>query len=397
MKDLKSLPKERLCKHIAALPKSGIRDFFELVSNMDGDNEVISLGVGEPDFVTPWHIRESAIYSIEKGHTGYTSNLGLLSLRKEICRYLESDYGCRYNPTDECIVTVGVSEAFDLAIRAITNPGDEIIYIEPCYVSYNAEIRMALGVPVALETREENEFSVDIEDLKAKITPKTKAIVLNFPCNPTGATIDMEQMKRIAEIAIEHDIIIMTDEIYSELTYEKRLPSIASLPGMKERCIFLHGFSKAFAMTGFRIGYACGPADIIGTMMKIHQYSMMCASTAAQEAAEEALKNGRKNMEKMREEYRQRRNVMVKGFNEAGLKCFLPRGAFYTFPSIKSTGLSSKEFALRFLEEHKVAVIPGTAFGKCGEGYVRCCYAASMENIKEAVRRIGIFVNSLKK
>ncbi len=398
MKDSKSLPnKERLSQHIVSLPKSGIRDFFELVNNMDGDDEIISLGVGEPDFVTPWHIREAAIYSIEKGHTSYTSNLGLLSLRKAICHYLETDYGCKYNPVDECIVTVGVSEAFDLAIRAITNPGDEIIYIEPCYVSYNAEIKMAFGVPVALETREENEFSIDVEELRKKVTPKTKAIILNFPCNPTGATINMEQMKQIAELAIDNDIIVLTDEIYSELTYSERDNSIASLPGMKERCIFLHGFSKAFAMTGFRIGFACGPADIIATMMKIHQYSMMCASTGAQEAAEEALKNGRCEMEKMREEYMERRNVMVKGFNEAGLKCFMPKGAFYTFPSIKNTGLSSKDFAMRFLEEYKVAVIPGTAFGPCGEGYVRCCYAASMENIKEAVRRIGLFVNSLKK
>ena len=396
MKDSKLLPKERLSKHIASLPKSGIRDFFELVNNMNGDEEIISLGVGEPDFVTPWNIREAAIYSIEKGHTSYTSNLGLLSLRKAICRYLESDYGCSYCPENECIVTVGVSEAFDLAIRAITNPGDEIIYVEPCYVSYNAEIRMALGVPVALETREENQFSVDVEELRRKVTPKTKAIILNFPCNPTGATINLQQMKAIAEIAIENDIIVMSDEIYSELTYEGRLPSIASLPGMKDRCIFLHGFSKSFAMTGFRVGFACGPADIIASMMKIHQYSMMCASTSSQEAAEEALKSGRKEMEKMREEYMERRNVMVQGFNKAGLSCFLPRGAFYTFPSIKSTGLSSKEFAMRFLEEHKVAVIPGTAFGKCGEGYIRCCYAASMENIKEAIRRIGLFVNSLK-
>lgn len=397
MKDLKLPRKERLAQHIVELPKSGIRDFFELVNNMDGDDEIISLGVGEPDFVTPWHIRESAIYSIEKGHTAYTSNLGLLSLRRAICEYLETDYDCSYDPRTECIVTVGVSEAFDLAIRAITNPGDEIIYIEPCYVSYRAEIKMAFGVPVALETREENDFSVDIEELKSKITPKTKALILNFPCNPTGATINMEQMKQIAEIAIEHDILLLVDEIYSELTYEDRNPSLASLPGMKERCIFLHGFSKAFAMTGFRVGYACGPADIIATMMKIHQYSMMCASTVAQEAALDALKNGRREMERMREEYMQRRNAMVRGFNEYGLKCFKPKGAFYTFPSIKSTGLSSQEFAMRFLAEHKVAVIPGTAFGKCGEGYVRCCYAASMDNIKEALRRIQIFVETLKK
>lgn len=393
MNDLKTFRKERLARHIATLPKSGIREFFELANNM---TDVISLGVGEPDFVTPKLIRQAAIDSLEQGRTGYTSNLGLYSLRKEICKYLEKDYGCYYRPDDECLVTVGVSEAFDLAIRAITNPGDEIIYFEPCFVSYNVEIKMAHGIPVASQTSEENEFSVDIEDVKKKITPKTKAIILNFPCNPTGGTLNLAQMQAIAELAIEHDLIVITDEIYSELTYEGQLPSIASLPGMKERCILLHGFSKAFAMTGFRIGYACGPIDIIGTMMKIHQYAIMSAPTLAQYAAEEALKNGRPEMEKMRETYRQRRDLMVQGMNDAGLHCFMPKGAFYTFPSIKSTGLSSKDFAMKFLEQHKVAVIPGTAFGACGEGYVRCCYATSTENIQEALRRMKIFVKSLK-
>ncbi|MDD4180699.1 MAG: aminotransferase class I/II-fold pyridoxal phosphate-dependent enzyme, partial [Victivallaceae bacterium] len=363
MNDLKTFRKERLARHIATLPKSGIREFFELANNM---TDVISLGVGEPDFVTPKLIRQAAIDSLEQGRTSYTSNLGLYSLRKEICKYLEKDYGCYYRPDDECLVTVGVSEAFDLAIRAITNPGDEIIYFEPCFVSYNVEIKMAHGIPVASQTSEENEFSVDIEDVKKKITPKTKAIILNFPCNPTGGTLNLAQMQAIAELAIEHDLIVITDEIYSELTYEGQLPSIASLPGMKERCILLHGFSKAFAMTGFRIGYACGPIDIIGTMMKIHQYAIMSAPTLAQYAAEEALKNGRPEMEKMRETYRQRRDLMVQGMNDAGLHCFMPKGAFYTFPSIKSTGLSSKDFAMKFLEQHKVAVIPGTAFGACG-------------------------------
>ncbi|MDD2478944.1 MAG: aminotransferase class I/II-fold pyridoxal phosphate-dependent enzyme [Victivallaceae bacterium] len=393
MNDLKTFRKERLARHIATLPKSGIREFFELANNM---TDVISLGVGEPDFVTPKLIRQAAIDSLEQGRTSYTSNLGLYSLRKEICKYLEKDYGCYYRPDDECLVTVGVSEAFDLAIRAITNPGDEIIYFEPCFVSYNVEIKMAHGIPVASQTSEENEFSVDIEDVKKKITPKTKAIILNFPCNPTGGTLNLAQMQAIAELAIEHDLIVITDEIYSELTYEGQLPSIASLPGMKERCILLHGFSKAFAMTGFRIGYACGPIDIIGTMMKIHQYAIMSAPTLAQYAAEEALKNGRPEMEKMRETYRQRRDLMVQGMNDAGLHCFMPKGAFYTFPSIKSTGLSSKDFAMKFLEQHKVAVIPGTAFGACGEGYVRCCYATSTENIQEALRRMKIFVKSLK-
>ncbi|MDD4180529.1 MAG: aminotransferase class I/II-fold pyridoxal phosphate-dependent enzyme [Victivallaceae bacterium] len=393
MNDLKTLRKERLARHITALPKSGIRDFFELAKNMDG---VISLGVGEPDFVTPKSIRQAAVDSLEQGFTGYTSNLGLYSLRKEICKYLESDYGCCYSPDDECLVTVGVSEAFELAIRAITNPGDEIIYFEPCYVSYNATIKMFHGIPIVSPTCEKNGFSVDVEDVKNKITPKTKAIILNFPCNPTGGTLNSAQLKAIAELAIKHDLIVIADEIYSELTYEGRLPSIASLPGMKERCIFLHGFSKAFAMTGLRIGYACGPADIIGIMMKIHQYSIMSAPTLGQYAAVEALKTGRPEMEKMHEEYRRRRDVIVQGMNDAGLTCFKPKGAFYAFPNITGTGLSSQDFAMKFLEQQKVAVVPGTAFGDSGEGFVRCCYAASMENIKEALRRLELFVKSLK-
>lgn len=393
MNDLKSPTKERLARHIATLPKSGIRKFFELANNM---TDVISLGVGEPDFVTPWSIRQAAINSLEQGLTSYTSNLGLYSLRQEICKYLEKDYGCCYSPDDECLVTVGVSEAFDAAIRAITNPGDEIIYFEPCFVSYNVTIKMSHGIPVASQTYEKNGFSVDLEDIKNKITAKTKAIILNFPCNPTGGTLNIVQMQEIADLAIKHDLIVISDEIYSELTYEERIPSIASLPGMKERCILLHGFSKAFAMTGFRIGYACGPKDIIGTMMKIHQYAIMCAPTLAQYAAEEALKSGRPEMEKMRAEYKRRRDVMVQGMNDAGLKCLKPKGAFYVFPNITGTGLSSQDFAMQLLEQHKVAVVPGTAFGACGEGYVRCCYATSMENIEEALKRIGQFVKSLK-
>ena len=393
MKDSKSRLEGKIAKHIATLPRSGIRDFFELVNTMDDD--VISLGIGEPDFVTPWHIRESAIYSIERGHTSYTSNLGLLSLRKEIARYLAEDYGVEYNPLNECIVTVGVSEALDILIRAITEPGDEIIYHEPCYVSYAAEIVMAGGVPVAVNTREENNFALDPEDFRKAITPKTKAILLNFPCNPTGATLSMEQKRQIADIAIEHDLIVISDEIYSELTYTERTPTIASLPGMKERTIFLHGFSKAFAMTGFRLGYACGPSEIIEAMMKIHQYSMLCASIIAQEAGEEALKNGMREMLKMKSEYQERRNVITKRLNEMGLKCVLPSGAFYAFPNITSTGLSSKDFATRVLLEAKVAVVPGTAFGKCGEGYVRCAYAASISDIYAAMDRIEQFLRTL--
>ena len=387
--------KPRLAGHIAKLPKSGIRDFFELVNQMD---DVISLGVGEPDFVTPWTIRENAIYSLDSGRTSYTSNLGLLSLRKAVCKYVADNYHVKYDPSCECIITVGVSEALDLVIRAITDPGDEIIYHEPCYVSYAPEIKMALGVPVPVDTCEKNGFALAPADLEKAITPKTKAILLNFPCNPTGAVIDMEQMKAIAQTAIKHDLIVLADLIYSELIYDSGImPAISSLPGMKERTVFLHGFSKAFAMTGFRIGYACGPRDIIDAMMKIHQYSMLCAPITAQEAAEEALKNALCDRDVMCREYRARRNVIVKRFNDAGLPCVMPHGAFYVFPNITSTGLSSMEFATQLIHKKKVAVVPGTAFGACGEGYIRACYATSMEGINEATARIREFVEELKK
>jgi len=389
----KSRPeKRRVAPHIAELPKSGIRDFFELVSTMD---DVISLGIGEPDFVTPWNVRESAVYSIERGHTHYTSNLGILPLRKEICHYLSTDYGLEFDPVHECIITVGVSEALDLVIRAITSPGDEVIYHEPCYVSYSPEIRMAHGVPVPVKTFEKNDFSLDPADLERAITKKTRAILLNFPCNPTGATLSLEQTKKIAEIAIRHDLLVIADHIYSELTYGERVPSIAAMPGMRERTIFLHGFSKAFAMTGFRIGYACGPAEVIDAMMKIHQYSMLCAGITAQEAALEALRNGRGDMLAMKQEYCDRRNYIVKSLNKHGLKCHKPEGAFYVFPNITATGLSSKDFATRLLMSQKVAVVPGTAFGSCGEGFVRCSYATSMEGIKEAMDKIGLFLKEI--
>ena len=387
MKDSKS--PHRIANHIAALPKSGIRDFFELVSAMD---DVISLGIGEPDFVTPWHIREASIYALEKGHTSYTSNLGLLSLREEICRYVSANYNIDYNPENESIITVGVSEGLDLLLRAIINPGDEIIYHEPCYVSYAPGILMAHGVPVVVPTYEKNDFALDPEDLRKAITPKTKAILLNFPCNPTGATMGIDKLKEVAKIAIENDVIVISDEIYSELTYEGKHTSIASLPGMRERTVFLHGFSKAYAMTGYRIAYACGPVEIIDAMMNIHQYSMLCAPTNGQEAALEALKNGRSQMELMRDEYRERRNVITSRLNQMGLKCFKPVGAFYAFPNITSSGLSSTEFATRLLQEQNVAVVPGTAFGECGEGFVRCAYAASMDNIIEAMDKISTFL-----
>ncbi|MFA6291345.1 MAG: aminotransferase class I/II-fold pyridoxal phosphate-dependent enzyme [Victivallales bacterium] len=386
--------KNRVAEHIAVLPKSGIRDFFELVNTMGSD--VISLGIGEPDFVTPWHIRESAIFAMEKGHTSYTSNLGLLSLRKEISHYVNKYYNVKYDPVTECIITVGVSEALDLIFRAIITPGDEIIYHEPCYVSYSPEIRMAHGVPVPVITKEKNKFALDPKDFEKAITPKTKAILLNFPCNPTGASLTPEDVREIAKIAVKHNLIVLSDEIYSELTYDGKHVSIASMPGMKERTIFLHGFSKAYAMTGFRMGYACGPADLIDAMMKIHQYSMLCASIIAQEAAIEALRHGRTEMEKMKAEYCRRRNLIVRRLNEIGLKCVMPKGAFYAFPNISSSGLSSKEFATRLLQEEKVAVVPGTAFSEFGEGYVRCAYAASFEDIGEAMNRIEKFVKKLK-
>ena len=392
MNDSKSLRKH-IAPHIAELPKSGIRDFFELVNTMD---DVISLGIGEPDFVTPWTIREAAIYSIEKGRTSYTSNLGTMSLRKAICDYVNREYHISYCPKNECIVCVGVSEAFDLAIRAITSPGDEIIYHEPCYVSYAAEIRMSHGVPVPVSTYEKNHFALDPEDLERAVTPKTKAIILNFPCNPTGATLTMEQTERIAEIARKHDLLVLADHIYSELTYGEKTPSIASLPGMKERTIFLHGFSKAFAMTGFRIGYACGPADVIDAMMKVHQYSMLCASITAQDAAEEALQNGENAMLAMKNEYANRRNVIVSRLNGMGLPCLKPEGSFYVFPNITSTGMSSKDFAVNLLNRKKVAVVPGSAFGTCGEGYVRCSYATSLEGIRTAMDRMEEFVKEVR-
>lgn len=382
----------RIADHVRNIPRSGIRDFFEIVQSM---KDVISLGIGEPDFVTPWHIREAAVYSLEKGKTGYTSNLGSPRLRRSIAAYVEKHFSVSYNPHDEIIVTVGVSEAIDLALRALLNPGDEVLYHEPCYVSYGPSIRLAGGVPVPVATRGEDEFSLRAADLEKAVTKKTRVLMLNFPTNPTGAVMPLEELKKIAAFAAKHDLVVLTDEIYSELTYDE-LPhhSIAALPGMKERTVFLHGFSKAFAMTGWRIGYACGPADIIEAMMKIHQYSMLCAPIMAQEAAVEALERGTRSMERMREEYRLRRNFIVSSLNDAGIPCHLPKGAFYVFPDIRGTGLTSREFSLKLLETKNVAVVPGTAFGTCGEGYVRCSYATAMDQIKIAVERITDFVRS---
>ncbi|MCQ2379327.1 MAG: aminotransferase class I/II-fold pyridoxal phosphate-dependent enzyme [Victivallaceae bacterium] len=384
--------KNRVAKHLLQLKPSGIRRFFELVNSMDG---VISLGIGEPDFVTPWTIRESGIFSIEHGHTSYTSNAGIPALRKAICEYVSSDYGVDYDYNVECLVTVGVSEALDIAIRAITNPGDEIIYTSPCFVSYPAEIIMANGTPVPLVTDVSDGFALNPDKLRKLITPRTRALLLNFPCNPTGAVMTREQLMEVAAIAKKHDLIVITDEIYSELTYDGVHVSIASLPGMRERTIFLHGFSKAFAMTGWRVGYACAPIDIISTMAKLHQYSIMCAATVAQEAALEALKNGRYAVDEMRNSYRERRDILVAGFNSMGMDCIIPHGAFYAFPSIARFGMDSETFATELLRREKVAVVPGSAFGGGGEGFVRCCYATAMDELQEALVRIKRFLTSL--
>ena len=378
-----------IADNVRAIPRSGIRDFFDIVQGM---KDVISLGVGEPDFVTPWHIREAAIYALERGKTGYTSNLGLLKLREAISKSVAEHFHVSYKPQNEILIAVGVSEALDLALRALINPGDEVIYHEPCYVSYSPSIALAYGVPVAVACRAENNFSVTAEEIAAKITSRSKILMLNFPTNPTGGTMTRLELEKIAALAQKHNLLIITDEIYSELTFEGEHVSIASLPGMKERTIFLHGFSKAYAMTGFRIGYACGPAEIIDAMMRIHQYSMLCASIISQEAALEAIQFGEPDTTEMREQYRLRRNLIVKAFNQMGLKCHLPRGSFYAFPCIKSTGLSSKDFAVKLLEQEKVACVPGGAFGPSGEGYLRCCFATSLEQIEIAVERIAKFV-----
>lgn len=382
----------RVASHVADLPRSGIREFFDIVQGMPG---VISLGVGEPDFVTPWHIREAAIYALERGRTTYTSNFGLLRLREAISRNVADHFGIAYDPAHEILVTVGVSEALDIAIRALVNPGDEVLYHEPCYVSYSPSVALAHGVARAVSCRAEDGFAVRAEALAKAITPRSRLLILNFPTNPTGGTMTREELEAIAKLAIRHDLVVITDEIYSELTYEGGHVSIAALPGMRERTLFLHGFSKAYAMTGFRIGYACGPVELIEAMMKIHQYSMLCASIVSQEAATEALRNGRTATEEMRESYRLRRNFIVRAFNDMGLPCHLPRGAFYAFPSIARTGLTSKEFAVRLLQDKQVACVPGNAFGAGGEGFLRCCYATALDRIEIAVERIAAFVKPL--
>lgn len=382
-------PSQFVATHLKNIPRSGIRDFFELVQGMQ---DVISLGIGEPDFVTPWHIREAAIYALERGRTSYTSNLGLLKLREVLSRHVAKNFGAYYNPANQILITVGVSEAMDIALRALINPGDEVIYHEPCYVSYSPSIVMTHGIPKPVSCSAEDGFALKAEEIEKQITEKSKILILNFPTNPTGGTLTKEELKKIADVAIRHNLIVITDEIYSELTFEGEHVSIVSIPGMAERTIFLHGFSKAYAMTGFRLGYACGPAELIEAMMKVHQYSMLCASIISQEAAIEAILNGEAAMLEMREQYRIRRNYIVNALNEMGLKCHMPRGSFYAFPCIKNTGLSSKEFAVRLLQEEKVAAVPGNAFGPSGEGYLRCCFATSLERIEQAMERMGRFV-----
>jgi aminotransferase len=383
----------QIADNVRDIPRSGIRDFFEIVQSMD---DVISLGIGEPDFATPWHIREAAIYSLEKGRTGYTSNLGLPRLRRAISSYVEEHFGVLYEPLSEVLVSVGVSEAIDIALRAILNPGDEVLYHEPCYVSYSPTVVMARGVARAIPTKSADRFVLRAEALERAITPRSKVLMLNFPTNPTGATMPRDELEKIAAVCVEHDLIVLSDEIYSELTYDSVAhPSLAALPSMKERAILLHGVSKAYAMTGWRIGFACAPQPVIEAMMKIHQYAILCAPIMGQEAAIEALERGEESMLKMRREYEMRRNYIVRGFNELSLECFKPRGAFYVFPKITSTGLTSREFSLQLLREKKVAVVPGNAFGACGEGHVRCSYATSLDQIKIAIERIGEFCSAL--
>ena len=382
-----------IADHVREIPRSGIRDFFEIVQSMD---DVISLGIGEPDFVTPWHIREAAIYSLEKGRTGYSSNLGLPRLRRAISSYVAEHFGVHYDPLSEVLVSVGVSEAIDIALRALLNAGDEVLYHEPCYVSYSPTVALARGAARPIPTKAADHFVLRAEALERAVTSRCKVLMLNFPTNPTGATMPAEELEKIAAVCIKHDLIVLSDEIYSELTYDSAAhPSLAALPGMKERTILLHGVSKAYAMTGWRIGFACAPQPVIEAMMKIHQYAILCAPIMGQEAAIEALERGEDSMLTMRREYELRRNYIVRGFNELGLECFKPRGAFYVFPKISSTGLTSREFSLRLLQEKKVAVVPGSAFGVSGEGHVRCSYATALEQIKIAIERIGEFCSAL--
>ena len=382
-----------LSKMVTEMEPSGIRRFFDVASTMDN---VISLGVGEPDFDTPWHIREEGIYSLEKGRTFYTSNAGLLELRKAIAHYMYRKYELTYNPAHEIVVTVGGSEGIDLALRAMLNPGDEVILPEPAFVSYLPCVKLADGVPVTIDLKEENHFKLKPEELLAAITDKTKILILSYPNNPTGAIMTREDLEPIAEIVKEKDLYVISDEIYAELTYGQNHCSIASLPGMRDRTIIINGFSKSFAMTGWRMGFATGPELIMQQILKIHQFAIMCAPTTSQYAAVEALRNGDEDVAKMREEYNGRRRYLMHRFQEMGLSCFEPFGAFYVFPCIKEFGMTSEEFATKLLNSQKVAVVPGTAFGDCGEGYLRISYAYSLEDLKKALDRMEIFIQELR-
>ncbi len=383
-----------ISQRVEQLLPSGIRQFFDLLASMEG---VISLGVGEPDYATPWHIREAAIYSIERGYTMYTSNLGMPKLRQELSQYLKNTYKLEYNPNDELLITVGVSEALDLVMRAVINPGDEVIMPDPCYVSYSPCVILAGGTPVMVPTSEESNFEVSATDIEAKVTSKTRAILLGYPANPTGAVMPRDKLEQIAKVARHHNLLLVSDEIYAKLVYGVPHTCLATLPGMKESTILLGGFSKAYAMTGWRIGYAAASKEIISAMTKIHQYTIMSAPTMGQVAAIEALKSGDDSAAEMVEEYNRRRLVIVEGLNDIGLSCFEPKGAFYAFPSIKATAMTSEEFAERLLIEEKVAVVPGNAFGECGEGYVRCCYATSLADIEEALSKMKRFVAKYRK
>lgn len=385
---------DMILTNVKNMPPSGIRKYFDMINEM---KDVISLGVGEPDYVTPWNIREAGIYSLEKGHTHYSSNAGFIELRYQISKYLNKKYELDYNPEDQIIVTVGGSEGIDIALRALVGPGDEVVIPEPSFVAYKGCTVFTGATPVVINLRAEDEFKLTPELLEKAITPRTKVVIIPFPNNPTGAIMTREELAKIVEVLKDKDLIVLSDEIYAELSYGEKHVSIASFPEMKDKTIVINGFSKAYAMTGWRMGYACGHPALIDAMKKIHQYAIMCSPTTAQYAAIEALKNSDNDVYEMVREYNRRRRVMVDGFRKIGLDCFEPLGAFYIFPSIKSTGLTSDEFCERLLMEEKVLVVPGEAFGECGEGFVRACYASSMDNIIEALKRIEKFVLSVKK
>lgn len=386
-----SVPNDFIAQHVKSLPKSGIREFFAVVEK---NPRAISLGVGEPDFVTPWAFREAAIFALERGKTSYTNNFGLIKLRQAINGYLRKVFKLEYNPENEILVTVGVSEALDIALRALLNPGDKVLYHEPCYVSYSPSIVLTHAIPVPVPTTAELNFALDPERLEQHWEPGCKVLLLNFPTNPTGGVVERDRLERIARFAVDKDLVVIADEIYAELTYDGEHTSIATFPGMKDRTIFLHGVSKAFAMTGFRLGYACGPKEIIEAMMKVHQYAMMCAPILSQEAATEAFRNGEKEVERMREAYQRRRDFIVRRFNEMGLTCHLPQATFYAFPSVKNVAVDEKAFCIELLKEQEVAVVPGTAFGPHGAGFIRASFSTSYERLIEATDRIERFLGS---